>query len=287
MKKINGIIYAILSSMAFGAMPIFAKLAYNNGSNPTTVLSFRFLITCLVLLVYFGVTKTNFKVTKKQFLILLGIGVIGYTVTCQMLFRAYNYMGVGLVTAIHFVYPAFVCIIGYLFFKEKLGKNKVIALILSAIGVYVLVGLQVKSISMIGVLLAFFSGIAYGSNIIALSMEEIKNLDNKVITFYSSLFAGITMVIIGVLKGELVLKINSQLAFSYIGISLISTILAVVLFLKAIKIIGASSAAILSTFEPIVSIVLSILIFGEVVTAAMIVGTLLILASVVLLAIEK
>ncbi|MBQ3422544.1 MAG: EamA family transporter [Romboutsia sp.] len=60
-----------------------------------------------------------------------------------------------------------------------------------------------------------------------------------------------------------------------------------VLLLKGIKLIGVSSASILGTFEPIVSIVMGIIIFKEQLTLALIIGAIFILISTVILAKDK
>lgn len=286
-SKTKGVIYAILSAVAFGAMPIFAKLAYNNGSNSTTVLAVRFLLASLTLFIYFKIKRQNFKINKKQLYILCALGVFGYTITSETLFMSYSYLSVGLATTVHFIYPAVVCLIGYLFFKERIGKMKLIALILSIIGVFILVGFENKTISILGVTLALISGVSYGANIIGLSLEDISSLDNKISTFYISIFSGVTMLILAILTKRLSLAINTEIFVSYIGISLVSTITSIIFLLKAIEEIGATSASILATFEPIVSIILGVLFFKESFTFPMLIGTMVILISVIIIAKSK
>lgn len=287
LKNYKGIIYAIMSSAAFGLMPIFAKLAYENGSNPTSVLIFRFILAALMLFLYLKLKKINMGINKKQLIILLFIGSIGYTVTTHTLFRAYDSLGAGLATTLHFIYPAVVCLIGFICFKDKLGKRKVASLLLAAVGVYSLIAFEDKTLNLVGVALALLSGVTYGINVIALGLKEIKVLDNRVATMYLSIFAAFGMLIDGIFGGTIVLKFNGEIILSYIGIALVSTILSIILLLKAIDEIGAASASILGTFEPIVSIILGVLIFKETLSITLAIGTGLILISTVILAKDK
>lgn len=287
MKRINGIIYALLSSTAFGFMPIFAKVAYNHGSNCFSVLTFRFLIAALILFVYFMIKKIDFKINKKQLKEVFLIGSIGYTSTGIGLFLSYKYISVGLATTMHFVYPAAVILMSYILYKDSFTKNKVLALIFSLAGVYVLAGKAGQGINPIGVSLAILSGLTYAACIIAMNKEEIKELDNTVVVFYFSLFSGITLLIFSLLTKNFVVTFDLYANVSILGISVISTITATVLFIKALKIIGASSTSILATCEPIVSIIMGILLFKEKLTSAIIIGTILILLSVIILAKEK
>lgn len=287
MKNYKGILFAILASVAFGLMPIFAKFAYINGSNPNTVLFFRFAIASLVLLVYLLFNKVSIKVTKKQFLLLFVTGLIGYTITTQTLFMSYNYLGAGLATTLHFIYPAFVCILEYAFLKQKMSRSKLFSLIFAGFGVYALIAFENNTLSALGIFLALFSGISYGVNVIMLAMKQIADIDNRVITMYITFGAAVGMCIYSLINGSLITKITINLGISYILIAVISTILSMILLLKGIEMIGASSTSILGTFEPVVSIIMGIILFGEELTFALVIGTVLILISTIILARDK
>jgi drug/metabolite transporter (DMT)-like permease len=69
-----------------------------------------------------------------------------------------------------------------------------------------------------------------------------------------------------------------------IAIALISTVLAFVTFFAGLKRIGPTSASTLSTFEPIVAVVLAAIVLGETISPIQVLGGALILAAVVLLA---
>lgn len=287
MKKIHGILYALLSSAAFGFMPIYAKIIYNNGSNPLTVISLRFLLAAIMLLLYFLLAKVDFKVNKAQLIILASIGLLGYTSTGLTLFYSYNYITVGLATTMHFVYPAIVIILNYFIYKESFTKNKIIALLVSITGVYILIGVKTEGLHLGGVILAIASGFCYAACVMGMNNKEIKKLSNLVTVFYFSLFAGVSLIIFTLLSGKFIFPMNTQTTTSIVGISLISTIVSIGLFVKALKIIGASSTSILGTFEPIISIIMGILLFNEKLTITLIIGTILILTSVVILSQEK
>ncbi|WP_234124340.1 DMT family transporter [Clostridium hydrogenum] len=287
MNNYKGIAYALLSSTAFGIMPILARIAYANGSNPTTVLIFRFLFSTLILFTYLKLSDINVNLKKRQALLLIFIGITGYTITTQALFISYNYLGAGLATTLHFIYPVVVCIASFVFFKTKMSIKKIISLLLAAIGVYSLVGFKSATINIFGVSLALFSGLAYGITLIALNLKSIKSLDNRVTTMYLCLGSTIGTVLCGTFNNSIVLNVNLKIVSCCLGISIISTILSIILLLKAIEIIGVSSSSILGTFEPIVSIILGVLFLDEVLTFAILLGSTLILISTIILAKEK
>ena len=84
---------------------------------------------------------------------------------------------------------------------------------------------------------------------------------------------------------------NKPIALSAIFIILIiavvSTVAALMLFLKGVKIIGSTNAAVFSALEPIVSLVLGVIILDEVISVKIIIGTILVIASMIILAKEE
>lgn len=287
MNNYKGILYAFLSSAAFGIMPILARIAYANGSNPTTVLIFRFLISTLILFLFLKFNNVNIKLNKEQTALLLSIGMIGYTVTTQTLFISYSYLGAGLATTLHFIYPVVVCITGIIFFKNKMSNKKIVSLLLAILGVYSLVAFKNNTLNILGVSLALFSGISYGLTMIVLNLNLIKNLDNRVITMYICFGSTIGMLFYGLISNSIIWNFNFTAIGCYLGISIISTIVSMLLLLKAIRIIGVSSSSILGTFEPIVSIFLGALLLGEKLSLALLIGSALILISTTILAKDK
>ncbi|OPJ64036.1 DMT family transporter [Clostridium oryzae] len=286
MNNYKGIVYALLSSVAFGIMPILARVAYINGSNPTTVLVFRFIISTLVLFLYLKYIKIEISLKKEQIFLLL-INTIGYTITTLALFISYNYLGAGLATTLHFIYPVVVCIVGFIFFKNKMSTRKIISLLLAATGIYLLAAFKNSTINVLGISLALFSGVAYGFTMIGLNLKPIRNLDNRVVTMYICFGSSIGTALYGLLNNSITLNFNFKAVICYLGISVISTIVSIILLLKATKIIGVSSSAILGTFEPIVSIFLGVLFLGERLSIVLLIGSVFILISTVILAKDR
>ncbi|MEG0641031.1 MAG: DMT family transporter [Clostridium sp.] len=284
MKKYKGFLFSIISSAAFGIGPSFAKIAYSNGSNPTSVLMFRFLIATIILFGYLMFNKINIKVSRKQFIMLFIIGILGYTITTQTLFVSYVYLDMGLATTLHFTYPVIICVFSFFVYKEKISRPKLFSIILAGFGVYSLIAFEDQKLNTLGVVLSLISGLTYAITVIGLGLKPIKPLDNKIATMYVSFGAFLGLLIYGLFDKSIILEYNTPIVLSYFGIAIISTILPIVLLLKSIEMIGATSATILSTFEPIVSILFGIILFGEQLTFALILGMVFIILSAIILA---
>ena len=123
--------------------------------------------------------------------------------TTQTLFSSYNYLGVGTATTLHFIYPAFVCILEYIFLKQKMSKKKLFSLIFAGLGVYALIAFENNVLSTLGVFLAVFSGLSYAINLICMSMKDVKNIDNRAVTMYVTFGAATGMLVYSLIKGSL------------------------------------------------------------------------------------
>ncbi len=286
MKKIHGILYIVLSAIAFGIMPILAKLAYSGGANVQTTLFLRFSFATLMLFCYIKSKNISLKLEKKQYVLLIFLGVAGYSLTSMMLFLSYNYISVGMATMIIHSYPAIVTFLSFVFYREKLSLKKILCLILCILGIFIMVDLGVATYDMKGILLALISAIGYSFYVLGASHKYIKSTNNYVITFYISLVSAISILAIGLPTQTINLNIKFYSLVAILLLAFISTVIALMAFLQGVKIIGPSNASIFGTLEPIVTLVLGILILGEGVQFKTILGSILIIISMIILAKE-
>lgn len=278
-KRTQGIIYAVLSAVAFGHLPIFATYAYRSGSNAVTVVFLRFLFSAIILLGYFLLRNIDFKVDRYMLIRLIFSGVVGCASTSLTLFLSYQYISVGLATILHFIYPAVVTVLSYFIFKESLNRGKVISLLISITGVYILIGFNSVKLHPVGVILALISGVFYSIYILQIGYTKIKDIDSIVLIFYVSLFSAAGIFIFGTFTETLYFQIQPGFIVSIAAI-VFTSIFALFTFAGAIKNIGSSNASILSTFEPITSIMLSSIMFNEKLTYNIIIGSILIIISI-------
>jgi len=112
--KIKGIFYIAIASIAFGVMPILAKLAYRGGANAINTLALRFTFASIILFFYIENKKLSLKLNKEQVKLILFLGTIGYSMTSILLFISYNYIDVGIAGMILHTYPLMVMILSIL-----------------------------------------------------------------------------------------------------------------------------------------------------------------------------
>jgi drug/metabolite transporter (DMT)-like permease len=280
MQKFQGMIFVVISAIAFGAIPVFARAAYHAGSDPISVLFFRFSIASIIMIPSMIVRKIPFP--KGRFLIgLILMGGIGYVGQSFCYFTALTMASAGLVAILLYLYPAIVVIFSTLLFKERITGLKILALLLALTGTVLTIGLGGGG-SLLGIALAMTAPFIYSAYILAGSKitKEVDILSSSTVVMISaSLVFGALIAVRGFNIPQTLVGWGGVFA-----IALLSTVIAIITFFAGLKRIGPTNASMLSTFEPVTTVVLAAIVFGEEITFTRIVGGVLILMAVILLA---
>ena len=101
-KTVKGCIFAILSAIIYGSMPLMAKYIYADGVNAITLVFLRnlFSLAPLALLAY-REQKTQ-KIPRSLIPSVTLMALLGCTVTPILLFSSYHFIPSGLATVFHF-----------------------------------------------------------------------------------------------------------------------------------------------------------------------------------------
>lgn len=282
MTKTRGILLIMLAAICFGLIPFFATIAYANGFNPITLTLFRFGLAAVLLYTYIKIKGINYKVSAGQYFLLFQVGLIGYGVMMLTMVTSYNYIPTGLATTLHFVYPIAVMVGSIFIFKDKVGWKSITALVLSVVGIYFLAGFNsVESLNFYGVSLALVSGVLYAYYILTIAKSSLRQVSAFVIAFYISFFNALVLLAVCAFTGDLHLNITYQGFLSTLMLALVSSFVGMVAFQTGLKIIRATTASILSTFEPITSLLVGVFILAEVLAWHHILGSLLVIISVI------
>ena len=282
MNKMKGIALVILSAVIFGITPTMAKYTYTHGSNPVMMTMFRSLLPIPIILAFLLFKKIPIKIPAKSLGKFRIIALIGSTVTSVMLNMSYNYIPVGMSTTLHFVYPTFVSILCFLFYKEHIDRAKILALMISSAGILCFFQGGANG-SLVGILLALGSGLTYAFYMMSVDKWGIKDMHPMVFSLYTCLFVSIYTFLYGAMTNQVTFDLT-PLSWLYTFIVAVSVSVGANAFLQVgIRYTGASTSAILSMFEPITSVVCGVLILNESLSGVKLLGCALILFAVYLL----
>lgn len=282
-KKVNGIIYLIIASILFGFMPIWVKLAYTTGLNAYDVSFLRSVIAAVILYFMIRIKHLPLQLNKDQWIPLFVAGVIGYTATILTLYLSYQYVSAGVSTAVHYIFPVLVMLFSFLLYKERLQIGKWIALCISLGGIYIITAVGEIRFSAWGIFLALISAVFFAMYIIAIDHDKLRDIDSLVLAFYVCVLASLTLGILMLFKGSWPPPITLKGLYYVSLVAIFCTTLALIFFTKGVHIIGPSTASILSTLEPIVSLVAGVLILHEPLSWSIVLGSMLVIGSVILI----
>ena len=278
MKRLIGIIFIAISAASFGTLAIFGRYAYNDGMNIYTVLFLRFGISASFMTVILFLRKEHFP--RGQILAqLVGMGALGYVGQSFMYMTAINYASAGLVALLLYLYPFFVAILATIFLHEKITRVKIIALVLALLGTALTVG--PVSGMLIGALMAIAAALIYSVYIIVGTnvMKHVSAVQSSTVIFAS---AGAVYGLLTLVNG-IQLPAGNSGWLAMLGIIVVSTIIPVVTFLAGLERIGPTNAAMLSTLEPVVTVLLAAWLFGDKLLPIVMAGGALILTAVIML----
>ena len=278
MKRITGILLIAISAASFGTLAIFGRYAYADGMDIFTVLFLRFTISASIMTIILLLRKEPFP-RGRILLQLIGMGALGYVGQSFSYLTAIKYASAGLVALLLYLYPMFVFVLSVIVLREKITWIKILAIVIALIGTALTVdpaGGQLK-----GILLAIFAALIYSVYIIVGTnvMKHVSAVQSSTIIFAS---AGAVFGIFTAVNGASFPASNSGW-FAISGVVLIATVIPVVLFLGGLERVGPTNAAMLSTLEPVVTVLLAAWLFQERLNLVSLLGGGLILIAVILL----
>jgi drug/metabolite transporter (DMT)-like permease len=278
MNRVAGVSLIIISAASFGTLAIIGRYAYAEGLDIFTLLFLRFSLAAL-LMVGWQVSRREAFPSGKTLARLVGMGAVGYVAQSFLYLTAIRFASAGLVALLLYLYPTIVTILSVIFLKSKITPLKITALCLATLGAGLTANPQGGEWT--GILLAMAAAVIYAVYIIvgAGVMQKVSAVQSSTVIFASAgAVYGIMMAIQG---SHWPTTGTGWLAVG--GIVVLATIIPVVTFLAGLKRIGPTDASMLSTLEPVVTVILAALLFGERLRPLSLVGGGLILAAVLLL----
>jgi drug/metabolite transporter (DMT)-like permease len=214
----------------------------------------------------------------------LGLGAAGYSLQSGLYFAAIGRLDVSMVALLLYTYPAFVTLAGLLIGRSMPSLRTGAALTIASAGlVLVLLAAGTGAFDVPGALMALGASLTYTTYILV-SDRIIGDVDPLALALLVLTGATASFTVAGLGSGSLDLALSGEAWLWLVAIALVSTVVAVSAFFAGLRRVGPSEAAILSTFEPPVTVALAFVVLGERLSVVQLAGGALVLAAVILLA---
>jgi len=282
-RQVVGTLYILASSLCFGSMAIFARMAYASGLDTPTLLLLRF--TMAAILMWTLLLAKGMKLPRgKGMVMLLAMGAIGYAGQAFSFFTALTLASAGLVSLLLYLYPAIVTILARIVFRHPLTWTQLSAVAVALIGSVLTIG-KAGDGKPLGIFFGILAAFIYSVYILAGSRFP-KDVTPTASTTVITSAAAVTYACVVAVKGFHPPGTGAGW-LAVVAIAIICTVLAILFFFEGLERVGAVRASVMSTVEPVFTVLLAAVVLDEVITPMRVLGGALIVGAVILLAREN
>ncbi|PSQ46845.1 EamA family transporter [Halobacteriales archaeon SW_7_65_23] len=280
-REAVGVVMVIAAAAGFGTLAIFGKFAEAAGVNTMTLLTFRFLVGTVLLWLVLALWGRAHLLSGRNLRVALALGVV-YAGFSLLFFWGLLYVTAGVAGVVFYTYPAVVYLLSVAFLDERVSVRKLAALVCAFTGVALVAGGDAAGIDLLGVVLVLLAGWGYAVYITG-NRAVVASLEADILAGTALVATTLVTAVFGIASGQLVVPTTVEQWWPILGTAVLGTSLPLVLYVGGLDRIEASRAAITSTVEPVVTVLLGIIILDEAFTLSLVGGGVLVLGGVLLI----
>lgn len=289
---LNGIFYACISSMSFGFSPLFSLGLIAAGLSNFDVLSYRWGIAGIVLIIYSFFKKKSLRFNSFdeawKTVLLSSLRAL----TSVTLLIGYANISSGIASTINFMYPVIVTLCMVMFFGEKRAFVDYLAIAASIFGVYLLASgdsiVAHEGNTKLGLACSVISAFSFAAYYIVMKQTKADKIEVvKFTTWVMTMSAIIFIACAFIFEGKLTLVTDGRNWMNILGLGLWATMISNFTGVKAIRRIGPTLTSVLGALQPVTAVILGVLFLGEHLYMRSVVGISIILISVCIIVMHQ
>lgn len=286
MRRTTALAIVVASSACFATLAVLTRLAYAEGGRPLPLLAWRFAIAGALMIGLLavrqpGALRSGFRDLPRY----AALSFTGYGAASICFFFALRHITASVATVLLYAYPAIVAMIEAILDRQRIPLSRLGAIGITFLGCALAAGILDGTvvIDALGVALALGAACAYALFTV-LSDRLVGDRSRLVLMAYTFALSAIGVSLVGLLAGEALAPAGwpARLWVILGLIVLLPTYAAVMLFLRGVRELGASRAALVSTMEPVFTVALAVLLLGERLTLAQSIGAALVVGGIAL-----
>jgi drug/metabolite transporter (DMT)-like permease len=291
----GGVALGIAGATLFAAKGVVIKLAYRHGTDPTTLIALRMILSlpffCAVAWWVERRTAPGAAPWRAgDAWRIVGLGLVGYYLASYLDFLGLQYVSAGLERVILYLNPTLVMLIGLLVLRRPVARREWLAVAVAYAGVLLVFWHDLRlggDRVALGGALVFASAVAYAVYLVA-GGELVRRLGSLRLTAWAMIVSCVACIAQALVLDPAALW--SQPAPVY-ALSLVNavvcTVLPVFMVMASVERVGSTVAAQLGMIGPAATIAMGAVFLGEPVTAAQLAGTAVVVAGIFLLTVRR
>jgi drug/metabolite transporter (DMT)-like permease len=287
-----GFIITFIGAILFSTKAIIVKKAFaGTSADALSLLTLRMIFSLpfyLAVAIFWSSKKENVRMNSKQWLYVIGLGLIGYYISSYLDFVGLQYISAGLERLILFLYPTFAVLINSFLFKHKMSGIQKIALLLTYIGIgiayYGELSVDINNPNFFfGSIMVFACAVTFSIYLVG-SGRIIPIIGATKFTAYAMLSATTGIFTHFLIAGD-VNTLNTGTGLWWYGLllAIVATVIPSFMISNGLKRIGSNNVAIISSIGPVSTILQAHFILGERMFIEQVLGTVLVIAGVLLI----
>lgn len=294
MRRGTSLVAVMISAAFYGSLAVLAPLAYERGAQPLPLLTWRFILAAALLFSLVALwRRAEFRASAPDIGRYALLGLTGYGAASICFFYALEYADSGVVAVLLYTFPALIAIAEWAIKRQPPAGGQVAAVCTTFIGVVLVLDPFRPGVSAgpKGIVLGL--GAAAGYALFSLLSDRWLPGRSGLVMMAWMFAWGALLAASATVVAALVANTAPVAALSPLGwrpstwallvvIVIVPTFAAVVLYLQGIRGLGPAQAAVISTLEPLVTIVLAWWVLAQPFSAIQIAGAVFVLVGVVL-----
>jgi drug/metabolite transporter (DMT)-like permease len=223
----------------------------------------RFVIAGAVLWVIVAIRRPA-RPRLRTVLVAAALGAVGYAVQAATFFASLERLDASLASMLLYVYPTLVLVGAVVIGRERATRRRVGALALASAGTVLVLlgGGATGALDPVGIAFVFAAAVTYSAYILV-SDRLGADTDPVLLTAMIMTAAGVAVGLWTATHGGPHLDVAAQGWEAVIAIAVVSTVVPTAAFLAGMRRIGPATAAIVATLEPVITVALAMVVFGD------------------------
>jgi drug/metabolite transporter (DMT)-like permease len=273
-----------LGAALWGTIGLFVNALQQLGFDSLQITLLRTGTAGVILFIYTSLWRPDqLRIRWQDLPYFLGTGICSIAFFNWCYFEAIQEVSLSIAAVLLYTGPAFVVVLSRIFLKESLTLLKILSLGATLLGCCFVVGWLPgldQNITLYGLIIGLGSGLGYGLYSV-IGKPATYRYTPLTITTYTFIIAALFLLPLAKPHNTLVL-LNTASAWPYIiGLGLIPTVVAYLLYTKGLSMLESSRASIVATIEPVIAVLLGIGFLGDTLSLWQSLGIVLILTAVV------
>ena len=289
---INGIFYAVISSMSFGFSPLFSLALIAAGLTDFDILSYRWLLAGLVLMIYAFAKENTLRLNSFdeawKILLLSALRAI----TSVTLLIGYVNISSGIAATLNFMYPVIVTLTMVIFFGERRSVIDYFAILASIFGVYLLASgdsiVAHGGNTKLGLICSLISAFSFAAYYIVMKQVKADKIEVVKFTTWIMMLSAVYFILCAFFfNGKLTIITDVRSWLNALGLGLWATMVSNITGVKGIRRIGPTMTSILGALQPVTAVILGVLFLGEHLYLRSLIGISIILVAVCIIVLHQ